>query len=97
MLKAAMHFFFHVLPFLFLIQPQYLTKSFVNSASVHCSWTHKFHFLATFSLKMGHTTLFTHLKIILLQYFQFQFSISTIISSIQTELHSIKKSAKHYN
>ena len=27
-------------------------------------------FLATFSLKMGHTVLFTHLKIILLQWFQ---------------------------
>ena len=37
---------------------------------VHCSWTHKFYFLATFSLKMGPTVLFTHLKIILLQWFQ---------------------------
>ena len=36
---------------------------------VHCSWTHKFHFSATFSLQMGPTVLFTHLKIILLQYF----------------------------
>ena len=34
--------------------------------------THKLHFSVTFSLKMGPTTLFTHLKIILLQYFQFQ-------------------------
>ena len=34
---------------------------------------------------MGHTTLFTHLKIILLQYFQFQFSILVTISSIQTD------------
>ena len=42
----------------------------MNSAFVHCSWTYKFHFLATFSLKMGHTVLFTHLKIILLQWFQ---------------------------
>ena len=46
---------------------------------VHCSWTHKFHFSVTFSLKMGPTVLFTHLKIILLQYFSvfsfsFQFS-----------------------
>ena len=31
--------------------------------------THKSHFSATFSLKMGPTVLFTHLKIILLQYF----------------------------
>ena len=42
----------------------------VNSASVHCSRTHKFHFLSIFSLKMGPTALFTHLKIILLQWFQ---------------------------
>ena len=56
----------------FSFQPQHLIKSSVNSAFVHCSWTHKFHFLATFSLKMGLTTLFVHLKIILLQYFQFQ-------------------------
>ena len=42
----------------------------VNSASVHCSQTHKFHFLSIFSLKMGPTVLFTHLKIILLQWFQ---------------------------
>ena len=33
--------------------------------------THKSHFSATFSLKMDSTVLFTHLKIILLQYFQF--------------------------
>ena len=36
---------------------------------VHCSWIYKFHFSAIFSLKMGPTVLFTHLKIILLQYF----------------------------
>ena len=41
------------------------------SGSVHCSWTHKFHFLSIFSLKMCLTALFTHLKIILLQCFQF--------------------------
>ena len=41
------------------------------SGSVHCSWTHKFHFLSIFSLKMGPTALFIHLKIILLQYFKF--------------------------
>ena len=43
---------------------------YVNSASVHCSRTHKFHFLSIFLLKMGPTVLFTHLKIILLQWFQ---------------------------
>ena len=36
---------------------------------VHCLQTHKFHFSATFSLKMSPTVLFTHLKIILLQCF----------------------------
>ena len=59
---------------------------FENLAPVYCSRTHKFHFSATFSLKMGPTVLFTHLKIILLQYFQFQFLIPVKISSIQTEL-----------
>ena len=41
----------------------------VNNVSVHCLWTHKHHFSTTFSLKTGLTVLFTHLKIILLQYF----------------------------
>ena len=39
----------------------------VNSTYVYCSRTHKFYFLSIFSLKMGPTALFTHLKIILLQ------------------------------
>ena len=34
--------------------------------------SHKFHFSTTFSLKIDLTALFTHLKIILLQHFQFQ-------------------------
>ena len=46
---------------------------------------HKLHFSATFLLKMGPTTLFTHLKIISLQFFQFQFSVSVKISLIQTD------------
>ena len=50
----------------FFSQPHYLTKSTVNCVLVHCSRTHKFHFSTTFSLKMGPTVLFTHLKIILL-------------------------------
>ena len=57
--------------FFFWFQPHYLTKSTVNSAPMHCSLTHKFHFSATFSLKMGPTALFTYLTIILLQCFQF--------------------------
>ena len=46
----------------------------LNSVSVHCLWTHKFHFSVTFSLKMGPTALFIHLKIILLQCFRFSVS-----------------------
>ena len=55
----------------------------MHTYTVHRS--HKFHFSTTFSLKMGPTILFTHLKIILLQCFQFQFSVSATISSIQME------------
>ena len=35
----------------------------------YCLRTHKYHFSATSSLKMGPTLLFTRLKVILLQYF----------------------------
>ena len=34
--------------FFFGFQPHYLTKSTMNSASMHCSWTQKLHFLVTF-------------------------------------------------
>ena len=51
---------------------------------MHCLRTHKFHFLSIFSLKMGLTSLFTHLKIILLQCFQFSVFSFSKISSIQT-------------
>ena len=71
--------------FFFLVQPALVDFSTMNNVFVHCSRTHKFHFSATFSLKMGPTALFKHLKIILLQYFQFQFSVSAKISSIQTD------------
>ena len=47
--------------------------------------THKSHFLVTFSLKLGPTILFTHLKIILLQCFQFSVFSFSKISSIQTD------------
>ena len=66
-------------------QPQWLTRSSVNSALVHCSRSHKLHFLSTFSLKMGPTALFTYLKIILLQYFQFSVFSFSKISFIQTD------------
>ena len=59
--------------------------STMNSASMHCSRIHKFYFLATFSLKIGLTILFAHLKIILLQYFQFSVFNFSKINSIQTE------------
>ena len=36
---------------------------------VHCSRDPQTSFFATFSLKIGYTTLFTHLKFILIQYF----------------------------
>ena len=68
--------------FFFLVQPQELTLSTVNSASVHCSRSHKLHFSTIFLLKIGPTALFTHLKINSLQCFQFQFSVLAKISSI---------------
>ena len=55
---------------------------------VHGSWTHKFHFSATFSLKMGHTVLFTHLKIILLQYFSV-FNFSFQFSAVSKWTHNL--------
>ena len=84
--------FFFSFFFFFFFQPQQLTLSTVNSASVHCLRSHKVHFSATFLLKMGPTALFTHLKIISLQCFQFQFSISAKISLIQT--HPLLRSFK---
>ena len=52
---------------------------------VQCSWTHKFHFSVIFSLKMGPTVLFTHLKIILLHYFSvFSFSFQFLAVSKRT-------------
>ena len=53
-------------------QPQSLTCQTIFNQSVHtmhCSRTYKFHFSATFSLKISPMVLFTYLKIILLQYF----------------------------
>ena len=73
-------FFFHAFVRLMVIghalcneqQQQNLTFLTLFSQSMHimyCSRTHKFHFSATFSLKIDPTVLFTYLKIILLQYF----------------------------
>ena len=82
---ASKFFLYTFFFFFFPSKLQVLTKSSVNSVFMHCSRTHKLHFLATFSLKMSPTALFTHLKIISLQCFQFQFSVSAKINSIQTD------------
>ena len=47
---------------------------------MHCSQDSQVWNLAKFLLKLDLTVLFTHLKIVLLQYFQF-----SAISSIQTD------------
>ena len=47
---------------------------------------YKLHFLAKFSLKMGSIALFTHLKMILLQYFQFSIFNFSKISFIQINI-----------
>ena len=62
--------------------------STVNSARIYCLETHKYYFLTTFSLKIGPMILFTYLKIILLQCFQFSIFSFSKISSIQTDLWS---------
>ena len=59
----------------------------VHLCTVH--GPHKLHFLLIFSLKMGLIALFTYLKIILLQCFQFSVFSFSKISSIQTDLASI--------
>ena len=52
-------------------------------------WIHKYFILKKKkTLKLGSTVLFTHLKIILLQYFKF--SIFSKISDIQTDPYSIE-------
>ena len=47
---------------------------------MHCSWDPQLLYSEKKKFKFGLTVLFTHLKIILLQYFQF-----SIISNIQTD------------
>ena len=83
--KLRLHFSFHVLPFFFLVSHNIWLSLLwiVHPCTVQGS--HKLHFSATFSLKMGPTVLFIHLKIISLQCFQFQFSVSAKINSIQTD------------
>ena len=66
----CIHFFFSF----FFFNSRFCWLFSMNIALVYYLQTHKFHFSATFSLKMGPTSLFTHLKIILLQCFQFSIS-----------------------
>ena len=47
---------------------------------MHCSWDSQERISANFSLKLGLIVLFTHLKFILLQCFQF-----SVINNIQTD------------
>ena len=49
-----------------------LFRLFIVSVGLYTNGTYKYYFLTTFSLNVGPTILFTHLKIILLQYFQFK-------------------------
>ena len=76
---------FAFLSFLFFLAEKFnfSTNFQPHVGPMHCSRTHKFYFSATFSLKMGPTVLFTHLKIILLQCF-------SVFSCIQTDPKSKK-------
>ena len=77
---SAFSFFF----FFFFFQLHIVDFSAINSDLCTVHESHKLHFLSTFSLKMGPTVLFTHLKFILLQCFQFSVFSFSKISSIQT-------------
>ena len=80
--SAFLHYVF--LFFFFLVQPAIV--NFVNyEQCIRTLFTiRQITLSATFLLKMGLIALFIHLKIILLQCFQFQFSILAKINLIQT-------------
>ena len=82
---SCVHDFSPFFFFFFLFSLQLLTSQLwiVHPYTVHRS--HQLHFSATFSLKMDPTILFTHLKIISLQCFWFQFSVSTKRNCIQMD------------
>ena len=61
--------FFSFFLFVFLLQPHILTKSVVNSVLCTVYGSYSLNFSTTFLLKISPTILFTHLKIILIQYF----------------------------
>ena len=59
--------------------------------------SYKLHFLSTFSLKIGSTVLFTHLKIILLQCFQFSiFSFQFQLNKFYSNRPNKKKCSKFF-
>ena len=58
---------------------RFLAEAFFSVSPMHCSRDSQVPYSATFSLKLSPTALFIHLKIILLQCFQF-----SAISGIQT-------------
>ena len=95
-LHFSFFFFFHTYQANFFTVYLLLQLLFINSSSkvwlfphflhkFHCLWTHKFHFSTTFSLKMGPTVLFTHLKTILRTKFSYK-----IGCSLKLQTHSIK-------
>ena len=73
----------------FLFSSLFFSRSCWLFSREHCTIheTYKLHFSVTFSLKMGPMVLFTHLKIILLQCFQFLVSVK--ISCIQMDPKSM--------
>ena len=77
---------FALLPFFFfLVEIFYFSANFQSHVGpVHYSRTHKFYFSVTFSLKMSLMILFTHLKIILLQYFLI-FSFQLYLNGLLTQ------------
>ena len=75
--------FYFILFYFIFFQPQSLTKSSVNSIFMHCSQIPQI--IAIFLLKIDPTALFIYLKIISLQCFIFQFSVSVQISCIQMD------------
>ena len=84
-----------------LFNVDFSTVNSVFMYCMYCSRTHKYHFLSTFSLKIGLIILFTHLKIILLQYFSvFNFQLSAeskrTLNSLQEE-EQVFKPRNPYN
>ena len=103
--SAFFFFFFHVFKAKFCYCSFTVQLLFMNSShkvwlfppfqhKFYCSRTHKFHFSATFSLKMGPTILFTYLKIILLQYFSvfsFSFQFSAVSKRTLTTNYQLQE------